>query len=66
MSIVPRLHSCSIPRRLAAGAALVLAAGDVPAVVSLDAEHTDVATGATGTDFTVPELDARIFMKTGR
>ena len=42
---------------------VVVAAGDVPAVVSLNAEHVDVATGATGTDFTVPELDARIYVK---
>jgi len=42
---------------------VVVAAGDVPAVVSLDSDHVDVATGATGTDFTVPELDARIYVK---
>ena len=45
---------------------VVVAAGDVPAVVSLDSTHIDVATGATGTDFTVPELDARIYVKVVR
>ena len=45
---------------------VVVAAGDVPAVVSLNSAHVDVATGATGTDFTVPELDARIYVKVVR
>ncbi|MCK4410323.1 MAG: hypothetical protein KAW67_09565 [Candidatus Eisenbacteria sp.] len=37
--------------------------GAVPAALSLDAEHIDVATGAPGTDSTVAELDPRIYVK---
>lgn len=41
----------------------VVVAGDVPAAVVFATEHTDVATGASGTSFTVPEGDARVFLR---
>lgn len=44
----------------------VVIAGDVPAAVVFATEHVDVATGASGTVFTVPELDARVFVSSAR
>ena len=41
---------------------LVVAAVHAPVALSLDVSHTDIATGESGTDFTVPQGDARIFL----
>jgi len=41
----------------------VAAAVHAPITLSLDNPHIDIATGASGTDFTVPQGDARIFLR---
>ena len=42
---------------------LIVAAVSTPIPLSLDISHIDIATGESGTDFTVPQGDARIFLR---
>jgi hypothetical protein len=42
---------------------LIVAAVDAPIALSLGTSHTDIATGASGTDFTVPQGDAGVFLR---
>ena len=44
---------------------VIVAAVRETVAVSLSASHVDVATGMTGTDFTIPQGDARIFLREG-
>jgi hypothetical protein len=42
---------------------LIVAVTNAPVALSLDSSHIDVATGDSGTVFTVPQGDARIFLQ---
>ncbi len=42
---------------------LIVAAVDEPITLSFDVSHMDTATGASGTDFIIPQGDARIFLR---
>jgi len=42
---------------------LIVAAVDAPITLSLNISHIDTATRESGTDFSVPQSDARIFLR---
>lgn len=42
---------------------LIVAAAGSPITLSLDVSHVDIATGSSGTEFTVSQGDARIFLR---
>jgi len=42
---------------------LIAAAVDTPITLSLNVSHIDTATGKSGTEFTIPQGDAHIFLR---